>query len=57
MSIHIEFEDGSNPYVRYNMTDNEFTEELEKWQKLYKLTLKSMFGTIYSYIAKEKENA
>jgi len=54
MSIHIQFENGSNPYVRYNMTDNEFTEELEKWQKNYNLILTSMFGTIYSYIAKEK---
>ena len=54
MSIHIQFVDGSNPYVRYNMDDNEFTEELEKWQKNYTLTLMSMFGTIYSYTAKKK---
>lgn len=55
MSIHIQFENGSNPYVRYNMSDNEFTEEIMKWQKNYVLVLTSMFGTIYSYIAKEKE--
>lgn len=54
MSIHILFKNGSNPYVRYNMSDNEFTEELEKWQKNYNLTLNSMFGTIYTYIAEEK---
>lgn len=54
MSIHIMFTDGSNPYVRYNMTDNEFTEELEKWQKNYDLILNSTFGTIYTYTAKEK---
>ena len=57
MSIHIEFEDGSNPYVRYNMSYNEFTEELEKWQVYFELKLESIFGTIYSYIAKEKMNA
>jgi len=55
MSIHIQFENGSNPYVRYNMTDNEFTEELEKWQKNYILTLDSVFGMIYLYTAKEKQ--
>lgn len=54
MSIHIRFSNGGNPYVRYNMTDDEFTEELEKWQKNYTLTLTSMFGMIYSYIAEEK---
>ena len=57
MSIHIEFEGGSNPYVRYNMSYNEFTEELEKWQVNYELKLESIFGTIYSYIAKEKIHA
>lgn len=57
MSIHIEFEDGSNPYVRYNMSYNEFTEELEKWQVNFELKLESIFGTIYSYIAKEKTHA
>ncbi len=57
MSIHILFKNGSNPYVRYNMSDNEFTEELEKWQKNYNLTLNSMFGTIYTYVAEEKTNA
>lgn len=57
MSIHIMFEDGSNPYVRYNMTDNEFTDELEKWSKSFVLTPTSIFGTIYTYIAKEKKNA
>ena len=56
MSIHIVFENGSNPYVRYNMNDNEFTEELEKWSENYILTPISVFGTIYSYSAKEKTN-
>ena len=57
MTIHIEFVNGSNPYVRYNMTDDEFTEELEKWQKNYDMTLLSVFGMIYCYRAKEKKNA
>ena len=57
MSIHILFEDGSNPYVRYNMTTDEFTEELEKWQVNYEMLPVSVFGMIYSYLAKEKTNA
>ena len=57
MTIHILFENGSNPYAKFNMTDNEFTEELEKWQKNYILTPESIFGTIYTYKAKEKKNA
>ena len=57
MSIHILFENGSNPYVRFNMDSNEFTEELEKWQKNYTLKLNSVFGMIYTYTAKEKINA
>lgn len=54
MSIHIEFENGSNPYVRFNMTSNEFTEELEKWQVNYDMQPTWVFGMIYSYFAKEK---
>lgn len=57
MSIHIQFRDGSNPYVRYNMSYNEFTDELEKWQVNYELELDSVFGTVYSYFAKEKNHA
>lgn len=57
MSIHIVFENGSNPYVRYNMTTDEFTEELEKWQANYEMLPVSVFGMIYSYLAKEKTNA
>lgn len=57
MSIHIRFANGGNPYVRYNMTTNEFTDELEKWQENYILTPESVFGSIYTYYAKEKTNA
>lgn len=53
MSIHILFANGSNPYVRYNMTTNEFTEELEKWQKTFNMIPTSVFGNIYTYYAKE----
>ena len=56
MSIHIQFTNGSNPYVRYNMTLNEFTEELEKWQKNYTLNFKGNNGLIYLYTATEKNN-
>jgi hypothetical protein len=39
------------------MTTNEFTDELNKWQKNYKMVPTDVFGTIYCYIAKEKESA
>lgn len=34
-SLHILFEDGSNPYVRYGMTVREFADELKKWDEHY----------------------
>lgn len=55
MSIHILFADGSNPYVRYNMSLNEFADELEKWQTSYNLQPVSVFGMIYNYKAYKKE--
>lgn len=55
MSIRILFADGSNQYVKYNMSLNEFTDELEKWQQDYILQPTSVFGLIYNYKAYRKE--
>ena len=32
-TLNLNFEDGSNPWVRFNMTAKEFGEELIKWSK------------------------
>lgn len=39
MSIHILFDNGSNPFVRYNMTPAEFAKEVLKWDKTFILQL------------------
>ena len=53
-SIHIEFENGSNPYVRYNMNSAEYKKEFRKWSEEYDLSKLYMIGTIIYYSAKEK---
>ena len=56
MSIHIIFESGSNPYVRYNMTPEEFAKEIPKWSKNYDLKYDHVFGeSIIQFVAKEKQ--
>ena len=37
-TLHLTFADGSNPWVRFNMTAKEFGEELVRWSKNYILT-------------------
>lgn len=55
MSIHILFDDGSNPYIRYNMTPGEFAKELLEWSKLYDLKfIDTIMGTIFQFEAKQK---
>lgn len=56
MSIHILFADGSNPYIRYNMTPAEFAQEILKWSKNFDLTFIKVSGeTIFNFEAKEKK--
>ena len=56
MSIHITFADGSNPYIRYSMTVEEFALELLKWTENYNLEYISVTGdTIIQFMAKGKE--
>ena len=58
-SIHIQFADGSNPYVRYNMRPSQFAEEKAKWEERYILVeLSNTIGkNIMFYKAFRKENA
>ena len=58
MSIHIIFEDGSNPYLSYNLSVSEFIAELEKWQKLFYLEFHKFIGnSIIEFIATEKRGS
>lgn len=38
-TLHIKFLDGSNPWVRFCMSPEEFGNELIKWSKKYNLCL------------------
>ena len=55
MNIHILFENGSNPYVRYNMSPAEFAEEILKWSDQFELTFKYVSGSnIFNFTAVDK---
>lgn len=49
MSIHLIFTNGSNPYVKFNMTEKEFKKEINAWSKNYILKLDYIKDNIYSY--------
>lgn len=58
-SFHLEFEDGSNPFLLYNVLKDRFLQERAKWEKRYSIVLdKFVKGTngdyLYFYTAKEK---
>lgn len=59
-SIHLVFADGSNPFVRYNITKDQLQEERSKWEKEYDLRLDKFCkgvacdGGIYFYTATKK---
>ena len=38
-TLHIEFDDGSNPWVRFNMTRIEYGYEMGRWKARYKMTV------------------
>lgn len=55
MSIHILFDNGSNPFVRYNLTPAEFAKEVLKWDKNYILQYEGATGeTILHFTAYER---
>lgn len=37
MGIHITFTDGSNPYVKYRMTQKQYQMEVGRWSKKFHL--------------------
>jgi hypothetical protein len=49
------FNNGSNPYLKYNMTPIEFAEEIMKWSQNYELTFQYVSGsTIFNFLAVDK---
>ena len=55
MSIHIIIADGSNPYLRYNMSPEEFAREVLKWAETFDLAFdKVVGGSIVQMIATGK---
>ena len=55
-SIHIEFEDGSDSYVRYNMIGDEYREAIRKWSKYYYLRMLDIDGDMIFYLATSKNS-
>ncbi len=54
-SMHITFADGSNPWVRFNMTRAEYGFEVNRWMKKYDLQhLRESYGVHY-FLAKKKD--
>ena len=57
MSIHLLFADGSNPYIKYNLTPEEFAREVLKWSKEFDLEFIKSTDTIIHMRATVKQNA
>lgn len=57
MTIHLLFADGSNPYIKYNMTPAEFAREVLKWSKEFDLEFIKATDTIIHMRATGKQNA
>ena len=53
-TLHITFGDSSNPYVRFNMDERTFKNELRKWKRNYNIVHKHQDGTIFNVILEEK---
>lgn len=55
MSMNIQFEDGSNPWIMYNMTPEEFARQIRRWSRNFELTfIECSYGHILSFFAKRK---
>ena len=52
--MHIVFEGGSNPYVKYGMTPKELNDEIIRWSKTYELKFINRVGNVIFVKAKEK---
>lgn len=61
MFLHIVFEDGSNPYVKYG-TDKELKKEIKRWEKNFDLDIGNVLDMKsevigYRIIAEDKRKA
>ena len=54
-SLHITFENGSNPYVRFNMYRDELKRERKKWEKSYIVTNEYEKDNIIYLTVKERQ--
>jgi hypothetical protein len=53
--MHITFADGSNPWVKFNMTRAEYGFEVNRWARNFELQhLREAFG-IHYFLAKQKQ--
>lgn len=57
MSIHILFANGSNPYLRYNMSPADFARELLQWAANYELEFIKATDSILHFRATERGTA
>ena len=57
MTIHLLFADGSNPYIKYNLTPAEFAREVLEWSKEFDLEFIKATDTIIHMRATGKQNA
>lgn len=53
-TLHIIFGDGSNPYVRFNMDEHTFRNELRKWKRNYNIVSANLNDTILTISVTQK---
>lgn len=53
-TLHIIFGDGSNPYVRFNMEERTFRNELRKWKRNYNIVSANWNDTILTISVTQK---
>lgn len=53
-TLHIIFGDGSNPYVRFNMDERTFRNELRKWKRNYNIVSANWNDTILTISVTQK---
>jgi len=54
-SMHIIFADGSNPWVRFNMTREEYGFEINRWSRNYELKHVHETHGIHYFMATQKQ--
>lgn len=55
--LHIEFTDGSNPYLKYTKNRNEIDREIKKWSKEFTISIDEDTGNKVSAIATPKNSS